>query len=72
MFQSQCLSSERNSDTYQSDQIVAGWQHIFCLLGRHAKPQPRDLRTDGDQQRERTAVPFVALSPFGGTYFGPR
>lgn len=67
-----CFTPEAAQDVGSGDQIVAGWQHVFHLLGKHAKCKPASIPPACELETEKTPLPFVAMSPFGGYYFGPR
>ena len=53
-------------------EIIAGWQHIFGLLANKPRRKPADEQRPREEAAEREPPPFVAMSPFGGYYFGPR
>ena len=54
-------------------EIIAGWQHVFQILRKHPRHSLADESPVSDRPcGERETLPFIALSPFGGYYFGPR
>ena len=57
-------------DIDDNGRLVSNWHHVFKLLRSKPKHKAeRDLLDCANGGRRRS-LPFIEISPFGGTYFG--